>query len=164
MTCQILAVFSLIDFPAKKPKRSNGWENEIVSCKNNTRAKARPGLSELRKWTIMDPVMAAGLPEPDLDTSTTSPAVATAERERIRSGNLHGMAWLIIFSPIRHESESSPWSIIQTSELTYLPAGIAHYAKMDAFARTETRTLQYRDGKSWPSCIFARGEKGKTCK
>ena len=112
----------------------------------------------------MDPELAAGLAEPDLDVTTTAPSVSATERERIRSGNLHGMAWLILFSPIRHESEDSPWSFVPTKDLKYLPAGLVHYTKLDALARTEHRTLQYKDGKAWTSCIFARGERGKTCK
>ncbi len=110
----------------------------------------------------MDPVMAEGLAQPDLDVATTTPEMATTERERIRSGQLHGLAWLVLFSPIRHEGDPHSWSIIRANQLKYVPAGIAHYTKMDACGRTEQRTLQYKDGKSWQSCIFARGEKGKS--
>ncbi len=112
----------------------------------------------------MDPDLAAGLAEPDLDVTSMAPGSSTTERERIRAGNLQGMGWLILFSPIRHASEPSPWSFVPTKDLKYLPAGLVHYTKLDALGRTEQRTLQYRDGKAWSSCIFARGEKGKTCK
>ncbi len=110
-----------------------------------------------KPMTTMDPIMAVNLAPPDLDTTKSPPDKAETERERIRSGQLHGLAWLVLFSP----SEDSPWSLIRANELKFIPAGVAHYTKMGACDRTEQRALHSKDGKSWQSCIFARAELGK---